>query len=55
MKRNRSGTDEAEEYGLTNEEYDDTEEEWKTAQIRRYFENIQEKELGLMENVYECH
>ena len=44
-------TDEAGEYE-TNEEYDDTEEEQKTAQIRRYFENIQEKELGLMENVY---
>jgi HD-GYP domain-containing protein (c-di-GMP phosphodiesterase class II) len=35
-----------------NEEDADTEEKRKTAQIRRYFENIQEKELGLLENVY---
>lgn len=47
----QDGTDEAGEYG-TNEEDAETEEKQKAAQIRRYFENIQEKELGLMENVY---
>jgi HD-GYP domain-containing protein (c-di-GMP phosphodiesterase class II) len=47
----QSGADEAGEYE-TNEEKADTEEKLKTAQIRRYFENIQEKELGLMEDVY---
>jgi HD-GYP domain-containing protein (c-di-GMP phosphodiesterase class II) len=47
----QDGADGAREYG-TNEEYDGTEEERKTAQIRHYFKNIQEKELGLMENVY---
>jgi HD-GYP domain-containing protein (c-di-GMP phosphodiesterase class II) len=50
-KEEQDGTDKAGEYE-TNEEYDDTEEEQKTAQIRRYFENIQEKELSLMENIY---
>jgi HD-GYP domain-containing protein (c-di-GMP phosphodiesterase class II) len=47
----QDGADEAGEYE-TNEEYDATEEERKAAQIRHYFENIQEKELGIMENVY---
>jgi HD-GYP domain-containing protein (c-di-GMP phosphodiesterase class II) len=48
------GADEAEERGTDGGEKsaDNAEEEWKTAQIRRYFNNIQEKELGLLENVY---
>ena len=52
----QSGTDEAEEHGTDEEEKSaaNTEEEWKTAQIRRYFNNIQEKELGLLENVYDA-
>ena len=38
----------------TSEEDADTGGQKKTAQIRRYFENIQEKELGLLENVYDA-
>ena len=46
--------DGVEEYGTDEGEGNtaDAEEEWKTAQIRHYFDNIQEKELGLLENVY---
>ncbi len=42
------GTDEGEEYAMIQRK------SWKTAQIRHYFNNIQEKELGLMENVYDA-
>jgi HD-GYP domain-containing protein (c-di-GMP phosphodiesterase class II) len=50
----REAVDEAEEYRADEGERNtaDGEEEWKTAQIRRYFDNIQEKELGLLENLY---
>jgi HD-GYP domain-containing protein (c-di-GMP phosphodiesterase class II) len=47
----QSGTGEAKENKTNDEEDANAEEKQKTAQIRRYFENIQEKELGLMENV----
>ena len=46
--------DEAEEHATDEEKGADTEEGRKTAQIRRYFENIQEKDLSLMENVYDA-
>lgn len=46
--------DEAEQYETDEEKGADTEEERKTAQIRHYFDNIQEKDLSLMENVYDA-
>ena len=46
--------DEAEEHATDEEKGAATEEGRKTAQIRRYFENIQEKDLSLMENVYDA-
>jgi HD-GYP domain-containing protein (c-di-GMP phosphodiesterase class II) len=49
-----SGADDSGEYEANNEEDANREEKQKTAQIKRYFENIQEKELGLMEGVYDA-
>jgi HD-GYP domain-containing protein (c-di-GMP phosphodiesterase class II) len=45
---------EAEQYETDEEKGADTEEERKTAQIRHYFDTIQEKDLSLMENVYDA-
>jgi HD-GYP domain-containing protein (c-di-GMP phosphodiesterase class II) len=54
FKKDEEEQESADETGehATDEENAEAEEDQKTAQIRRYFENIQEKELGLMENVY---
>jgi HD-GYP domain-containing protein (c-di-GMP phosphodiesterase class II) len=50
----QSEADEAEQYETDEAKGPDTEEERKTTQIRHYFDNIQEKDLSLMENVYDA-
>jgi HD-GYP domain-containing protein (c-di-GMP phosphodiesterase class II) len=52
FKKDEEEQENADEAGKYETNEDGTEEEQKTARIRRYFENIQKKELGLMENVY---